>query len=470
MDISRFKKSRGHRVTASRFVSGIGHPGLFQVTTFYRYNLLHLFKLSNGMKVTLKEWNAVATWRWDMPEDEVCGICRVQFDGTCPTCKFPGDDCSLLIGKCGHSFHMHCLLTWIGQESSKGLCPMCRQSRGLCFGMASPNHPDPLPTSAPKPPSRQQTHAEDNTPLPKRPERNDGVGHIQENSHPESPRQPPFRPFFTLIQDANTSEYYHPTVHYIFSDDDTDIITEAALRSLESDPANSSLRGSGNSNGHAHLRQHEEAVDVEDDPADVKASMLPPPVPGVQEHYIVLDIQPSQPGPTPPQPAADPNTNTNPAGGANPNPNPAPARPPTTTTDDPPTTSTPHPYTITAAHSLSPTWQVLNTRLGTAPTFDSTSAAADRSSSPVGGLMLEIEGTAGVNFNTSSQRLARGGQSLEEMIGQFEKRMGELRRVIEAGEVETFEGDKGIGAEGGQEPVGVDEDNLKEMQQPVLER
>jgi anaphase-promoting complex subunit 11 len=47
------------------------------------------------MKVTLKEWNAVATWHWDMPEDEVCGICRVQFDGTCPTCKFPGDDCAL---------------------------------------------------------------------------------------------------------------------------------------------------------------------------------------------------------------------------------------------------------------------------------------------------------------------------------------------------------------------------------------
>ena len=59
-----------------------------------------------------------------MPEDEVCGICRVQFDGTCPTCKYPGDDCALCtplsrpfltltcylclkgFGKCGHSFHM----------------------------------------------------------------------------------------------------------------------------------------------------------------------------------------------------------------------------------------------------------------------------------------------------------------------------------------------------------------------------
>ena len=119
------------------------------------------------MKVTIEEWNAVASWRWDMPEDDVCGICRVQFDGTCPTCKYPGDDCTLcrsrffslfaafygrnieklmmiVIGKCGHSFHMvdmklsfdvretkrgqHCLLTWIQQDSSKGLCPMCRQS------------------------------------------------------------------------------------------------------------------------------------------------------------------------------------------------------------------------------------------------------------------------------------------------------------------------------------------------------
>ena len=78
------------------------------------------------MKVTIKEWNAVASWRWDMAEDEVCGICRVQFDGTCPTCKYPGDDCtlcelqpskpevdpnptlrmSIVIGKCAHSFHM----------------------------------------------------------------------------------------------------------------------------------------------------------------------------------------------------------------------------------------------------------------------------------------------------------------------------------------------------------------------------
>ncbi|KAK1762076.1 anaphase-promoting complex subunit 11 RING-H2 finger-domain-containing protein [Phialemonium atrogriseum] len=80
-----------------------------------------------AMKVKIKKWNAVATWRWDLPEDDVCGICQVHFDGTCPTCKYPGDDCSLLSGKCGHNFHMHCILEWIKQESSKGQCPMCRQ-------------------------------------------------------------------------------------------------------------------------------------------------------------------------------------------------------------------------------------------------------------------------------------------------------------------------------------------------------
>ena len=82
------------------------------------------------MKVRIVRANLVASWSWALPHpdsDDVCGICRVQFDGTCPTCRFPGDDCTLLVGKCGHAFHMHCLLTWITQESSKGLCPMCRQ-------------------------------------------------------------------------------------------------------------------------------------------------------------------------------------------------------------------------------------------------------------------------------------------------------------------------------------------------------
>lgn len=47
------------------------------------------------MKVTIKQWNAVAAWRWDMPEDDMCGICRNPYDSTCTACKFPGDECPL---------------------------------------------------------------------------------------------------------------------------------------------------------------------------------------------------------------------------------------------------------------------------------------------------------------------------------------------------------------------------------------
>nr|XP_058958015.1 uncharacterized protein LOC131785182 isoform X2 [Pocillopora verrucosa] len=40
------------------------------------------------------EWIGVATWRW-VANDDNCGICRMAFDGCCPDCKIPGDDCPL---------------------------------------------------------------------------------------------------------------------------------------------------------------------------------------------------------------------------------------------------------------------------------------------------------------------------------------------------------------------------------------
>jgi len=39
-------------------------------------------------------WTGVATWRW-VANDDTCGICRLAFDGCCPDCKLPGDDCPL---------------------------------------------------------------------------------------------------------------------------------------------------------------------------------------------------------------------------------------------------------------------------------------------------------------------------------------------------------------------------------------
>lgn len=62
------------------------------------------------MKVVIKEWNAVAAWRWDMPDDDVCGICRNPYDSTCSKCKFPGDDCPL----CGFlpTYQLHSIADW----------------------------------------------------------------------------------------------------------------------------------------------------------------------------------------------------------------------------------------------------------------------------------------------------------------------------------------------------------------------
>ncbi|CCH45584.1 hypothetical protein BN7_5167 [Wickerhamomyces ciferrii] len=80
------------------------------------------------MLVDILEWNGVATWSWDVPSEEVCGICRVSFDATCSNCKIPGDQCPLVVGECTHRFHMHCIVKWLEIETSKNLCPMCRRS------------------------------------------------------------------------------------------------------------------------------------------------------------------------------------------------------------------------------------------------------------------------------------------------------------------------------------------------------
>jgi len=90
------------------------------------------------MRVIVHEYHSVAQWRWKIEgrdetvdeddEDEVCGICRVAYDGCCPDCNHPGDDCPLICGKCTHVFHMHCIEKWINTASSNRQCPMDRRT------------------------------------------------------------------------------------------------------------------------------------------------------------------------------------------------------------------------------------------------------------------------------------------------------------------------------------------------------
>ncbi|XP_068341592.1 anaphase-promoting complex subunit 11 [Pyrus communis] len=79
-----------------------------------------------GIRVRFLQWHAVASWTWDA-QDETCGICRMAFDGCCPDCKLPGDDCPLIWGACNHAFHLHCILKWVNSQTSQAHCPMCRR-------------------------------------------------------------------------------------------------------------------------------------------------------------------------------------------------------------------------------------------------------------------------------------------------------------------------------------------------------
>lgn len=48
---------------------------------------------------------------------------------------------------------------------------------------------------------------------------------------------PDFRPFFTLIEDPDTGEHHHPSVHYIFSDDNPDFLTSTIVDAMGQEQA-----------------------------------------------------------------------------------------------------------------------------------------------------------------------------------------------------------------------------------------
>jgi len=88
----------------------------------------------NGGKLfSLKKWNAVAMWSWDV-ECDTCAICRVQVMDACLRCQgeskvdakgsVGGEDCVVVWGECNHSFHHCCMSLWIKQNNR---CPLCQQ-------------------------------------------------------------------------------------------------------------------------------------------------------------------------------------------------------------------------------------------------------------------------------------------------------------------------------------------------------
>jgi len=90
---------------------------------------------TEGKLFSLKKWNAVAMWSWDV-ECDTCAICRVQVMDACLRCQAESKvdakslgagaskDCVVVWGECNHSFHHCCMSLWIKQNNR---CPLCQQ-------------------------------------------------------------------------------------------------------------------------------------------------------------------------------------------------------------------------------------------------------------------------------------------------------------------------------------------------------
>ncbi|ESW96127.1 hypothetical protein KL918_000076 [Ogataea parapolymorpha] len=79
----------------------------------------------------VKKWTAVAFWTWDQ-NNETCAICRNHLMEPCIDCgnnpNFGANSrtathtkCPRAVGVCNHSFHLHCIDTWIQKRNS---CPL----------------------------------------------------------------------------------------------------------------------------------------------------------------------------------------------------------------------------------------------------------------------------------------------------------------------------------------------------------
>ncbi|MCJ1301508.1 hypothetical protein MMC08_004309 [Hypocenomyce scalaris] len=213
---------------------------------------------------------------------------------------------------------------------------------------AASNAPSLLPSALPKEDSRATPQDIHQAPSP------EPILPEPESTPPPPSHPPDFSPFFTLVEDTNTGEHYHPSVHYIFSDDhDNELITEAALHVLETTHAASPPAGGG-------LQEPRDGESTRTD-----------------ERYVLLDLD---------------------ATGTK----------------------------IASAQSMTPAFQILNADMTTAPTWDGDGVAAEGGAPGGAGLMLKIAGTEGVGFG-------EGGLGLEPLVEMYEKRLGELRKVIERG-------------------------------------
>ena len=82
-------------------------------------------KEADGKLFSLKKWNLISMWSWDV-ECDTCAICRVHVMDACLKCQADNkqDECVVVWGECNHSFHNCCMSLWVQQNNR---CPLCQQ-------------------------------------------------------------------------------------------------------------------------------------------------------------------------------------------------------------------------------------------------------------------------------------------------------------------------------------------------------
>ncbi|OQE29437.1 hypothetical protein PENSTE_c002G05612 [Penicillium steckii] len=302
------------------------------------------------------------------------------------------------------------------------------------FEESTPSRPDPTSrpsygsSKEPEPePEQEQQPSIESPAYEGAGEGHEDLSHGAENAEPDQTAlNPSFQPFFTIIEDAHSSVFHHPTVHYIFSDDDTDIIKEAGYRSLETQGISIPPEKDDKEfeDEHEHDHDHEHDDQTEHDPHEDK-SVLPPTIPGIRTHYLIVDVEPNSTTTDQITTTSEAkNLSTSPTGpGALTSPiSPIPSNP----TAQAPITPQLE-YRVTSAKSFSPSWQILNADLVPAPTFDS----QDPNQGPSHGMMLNIRGTGGKAKEVHSKE-----DGLEVLMERFEKQMGELQTIIDLSQAE----------------------------------
>ncbi|KAH8726984.1 hypothetical protein GQ44DRAFT_725742 [Phaeosphaeriaceae sp. PMI808] len=185
---------------------------------------------------------------------------------------------------------------------------------------------------------------------------------------------PNFNPFFTLIEDTTSGEHYHPYVHYVFADDDPVIVTAASMRSLGLDDTQYLPHEAQEDQD----RQQTQEGISEDGQDPLVESPLPPPIPGVREHFLIIDLGPDG-------------------------------------------------RTILDAQSLSPEWQITETSIRTAPSFDTDSPDQD--------YMLRIQG---IDIPGKNKGKGKGQAGTDKLAEAREKSHGDVFGALDSlvGDVE----------------------------------